>query len=139
MDTSMKSESEQRSLTLPIGLKNRKQYLRTLAGRLIYLHTKQQTLPEDVKYPSYLIEEINAMFWLLAQYEYHSSCDVAAVLREVDVSGIVNIARYSRFLESVATIEWLKKEEGTLPTGLNRSPATPDARTSVTGTPSDEI
>ena len=43
-------------------------YIRAMGRRLIYLHEKDASLPPHAGQQNYLMQEIDAIFWLLAHY-----------------------------------------------------------------------
>lgn len=100
--------------TLPIDLKSRKYYLKILAERLKYLHDKEKTIGKSVTYPSYLVEEINALFWVLANYEIGGGVDVSALLASVDSTNSIEIARYQRYLVAIRAVQEYKQNRSDL-------------------------
>lgn len=91
-------------------VRNAKAYLRVLAKRLVYLHEKQDTLTRSVPHPSFLIDEIHAMFWILAQYQVQRGYDVSSVLNEVDVTHRISMSKYQRYVDALESSAYWNRE-----------------------------
>lgn len=97
-----------------MGSKSRKDHLKAISKRLIYLHGKQRRLPDAVKTRSYLMDEIDAIFWLLAWYEMYSEYDVLSIMNKIDCEGLIETKRYTECLERIRFSRTMAIEQATM-------------------------
>ena len=77
------------------------EHLRHISQRLAYLFKKLATIPETVKQPYFLHDEIDALFWLLAHHHVNSGQDVLLYMKRVAGHELIDFKRFDRMLNHI--------------------------------------
>jgi hypothetical protein len=82
-------------------LRGPRRYLRIIAKRVAYLRRKQAELPATAKARNFIVEEVDASLWLLAQYASFTGYDVRAVLCEKEHQPM-DLDRFDKIAAAIA-------------------------------------
>ena len=77
------------------------EHLRAISQRLAYLFKKLETIPETVKRPYFQDDEIDALFWLLANHHVHTGQDVLRYMKRVAGNELIDFKRFDRVLQHI--------------------------------------
>ena len=81
-----------------ISIKNRKEQLKLLCSKVQYLSNRKRVVEHQISVKSWQSDEIDAMFWMLAQYQVLSGYDVESIMKEFE--GIY-LPRYKQIVSQV--------------------------------------
>ncbi len=86
--------------------------LKTIGKRLVYLHKKKKKIQPESPGPNFLDDEIDALFWLLAEYQESSGKDVTETLKLAKDSERINFHKFDSVLEKIRRKKAREPEQG---------------------------